>query len=129
MSIYQRKILFFIALSEKKIYNNIADITELKEKRKMTYTQAVEKINSLLVFGSRPGLERIREMVDRMGAPDRSLKFVHIAGTNGKGSTCAMIASALKEAGYKTGLFISPYVLEFRERFSIKQLLREHDHL
>ena len=85
----------------------------------MTYTQAVEKINSLLVFGSRPGLERIREMVDRMGAPDRSLKFVHIAGTNGKGSTCAMIASALKEAGYKTGLFISPYVLEFRERFSI----------
>ena len=77
----------------------------------MTYTQAVEKINSLLVFGSRPGLERIREMVDRMGAPDRSLKFVHIAGTNGKGSTCAMIASALKEAGYKTGLFISPYVL------------------
>ena len=85
----------------------------------MNYYEAVEKINSLLVFGSRPGLERIREFVDRMGKPDKSLKFVHIAGTNGKGSTCAMTASALTEAGYKTGLFISPYVLEFRERFSI----------
>jgi len=85
----------------------------------MNYYEAVEKINSLLVFGSRPGLERIREFVDRMGKLDKSLKFVHIAGTNGKGSTCAMTASALTEAGYKTGLFISPYVLEFRERFSI----------
>ena len=85
----------------------------------MNYEEAVRIIDSLLVFGSRPGLERIRELTDRLGAPDRELSFVHVAGTNGKGSTCAMTASALIKAGYKTGLFISPYVLEFRERFMI----------
>ena len=85
----------------------------------MNYEEAVRIIDSLLVFGSRPGLERIRELTDRIGAPDRKLRFVHVAGTNGKGSTCAMTASALIKAGYKTGLFISPYVLEFRERFMI----------
>ena len=85
----------------------------------MTYQEAVEKINSLLVFGSQPGLERIGEFVKRIGSPDKKLKFVHAAGTNGKGSTCALIAAVLAESGYKTGLFISPYVLEFRERFMI----------
>lgn len=85
----------------------------------MTYEQAVEKIDSLLVFGSKPGLERIAELVRRLGSPDKQLRFVHIAGTNGKGSTCALTAAALTAAGYKTGLFISPYVLEFRERFMI----------
>ena len=85
----------------------------------MTYEQAVKKINSLLVFGSKPGLERVSELIERIGSPDKKLKFVHVAGTNGKGSTCALTASALSEAGYKTGLFISPYVLEFRERFII----------
>lgn len=85
----------------------------------MTYEQAVETINSLLVFGSQPGLERIRELVDRIGAPDKQLRFVHIAGTNGKGSTAGLIAASLTKAGYKTGLFISPFVLEFRERFMI----------
>ena len=85
----------------------------------MTYQEAVEKINSLLVFGSQPGLERIGEFVKRIGSPDKKLKFVHAAGTNGKGSTCALLAAVLAESGYKTGLFISPYVLEFRERFMI----------
>lgn len=86
---------------------------------KLTYNEAVEKINSLLTFGVKPGLERIRELVDRLGSPDKNLKFVHIAGTNGKGSTCAFTSAALSRAGYKTGRFISPYVLEFRERFMI----------
>lgn len=85
----------------------------------MTYNEAVEKINSLLVFGSKPGLERVSELVERIGSPDKSLRFVHVAGTNGKGSTCTLTAAALTAAGYKTGLFISPYVLEFRERFMI----------
>lgn len=85
----------------------------------MTYNEAVEKINSLLVFGSKPGLERIREFVERTGSPDKKLKFVHVAGTNGKGSTCSFISSVLTSSGYKTGLFISPYVLDFRERFMI----------
>lgn len=85
----------------------------------MTYQEAVEKIDSLLVFGSKLGLERVRELIERIGSPDKKLKFVHIAGTNGKGSTCALLANTLTCAGYKTGLFISPYVLEFRERFQI----------
>ena len=85
----------------------------------MTYNEAVEKINSLLVFGAKPGLERISELIQRLGSPDKQLKFVHIAGTNGKGSTCALLANTLTQAGYRTGMFISPYVLEFRERFQI----------
>lgn len=85
----------------------------------MTYIEAVEKINSLLVFGSQPGLERIGEFVERIGSPDKRLKFVHVAGTNGKGSTCSFISSVLTNSGYKTGLFISPFVLDFRERFMI----------
>lgn len=85
----------------------------------MTYNEAVEKINSLLVFGSKPGLERVSELVKRIGSPDKKLKFVHIAGTNGKGSTTELIANTLTKAGYKTGMFISPFVLDFRERFQI----------
>ena len=52
----------------------------------MTYDEAVKKINSLLVFGSKPGLERVSELVRRIGSPDKALRFVHVAGTNGKGS-------------------------------------------
>ena len=85
----------------------------------MTYDEAVKKINSLLVFGSKPGLERVSELVRRIGSPDKALRFVHVAGTNGKGSVCASLASVLTSAGYKTGLFISPFVIEFRERFQI----------
>lgn len=95
----------------------------------MTYKEAVEKIDSLLVFGSKPGLERVGELMKRIGSPDRKLKFVHIAGTNGKGSTCVLIANTLKCAGYKTGLFISPYVLEFRERFQINGDMIPEDEL
>ena len=85
----------------------------------MTYNEAVKKINSLLTFGIKPGLERISELLRRTGSPEKNLSFVHTAGTNGKGSTCALVSSVLSAAGYKTGLFISPYVLEFRERFMI----------
>ena len=85
----------------------------------MTYQEALEKINSLLVFGSKPGLERVGELMERLGSPEKQLKFVHVAGTNGKGSVCAYLASILQQAGYKTGLFISPYVVDFRERFQI----------
>ena len=85
----------------------------------MTYNEAVQKINSLLTFGIKPGLERISELLERTGSPEKKLRFVHAAGTNGKGSTCALVSFALSCAGYKTGLLISPYVLEFRERFMI----------
>lgn len=85
----------------------------------MTYKEALEKIHSLDVFGARPGLQRIKTLLKEMGNPQDSLKFVHVAGTNGKGSTCALISSVLTEAGYKTGLFISPYITDFRERIQI----------
>lgn len=85
----------------------------------MTYEQAINEINSLLVFGSRPGLERINALLERLDNPQKKLKFVHVAGTNGKGSTCNIIANILISSGYKTGFFISPFILDFRERIQI----------
>lgn len=92
----------------------------------MTYSQALETIHSLLTFGSRPGLDRVSELLRRMGNPQDKLRFVHVAGTNGKGSVCAMLSSMLREAGCKTGLFISPYITDFRERIQIdNQMISE----
>ena len=71
---------------------------------------------------SRYGLERISELLERMGRPQDKLKFVHVAGTNGKGSTCAYLASILKAAGYTTGLFTSPYIIRFEERIRVNGL-------
>ncbi|MGN1129929.1 MAG: bifunctional folylpolyglutamate synthase/dihydrofolate synthase [Ruminococcus sp.] len=85
----------------------------------MTYENALKIIHSLNKFGIKPGLDRIKKLLALMGNPQNRLKFVHVAGTNGKGSTCALISSVLVEAGYKTGLFISPYITDFRERIQI----------
>ncbi len=85
----------------------------------MTYSEALENIHSLLSFGSRPGLDRVSELLRRMGNPQDKLRYIHVAGTNGKGSTCAMLSAILKAEGYKTGLFISPYITDFRERIQI----------
>lgn len=79
----------------------------------------MQKINSLLKFGSRPGLERIGTLLDKMGRPQDKTKFVHVAGTNGKGSVCTILSGVLQAAGYKTGLFISPFIIDFRERIQI----------
>ncbi len=68
---------------------------------------------------TRPGLERIRELLLRLGNPHLSLSFVHVAGTNGKGSTCAYVARILRSAGYKTGIFTSPFIIDFCERIQI----------
>ena len=85
----------------------------------MNYTEALEYIHSVSWKGSRPGLERTEELLRLMGNPERKLKFIHIAGTNGKGSTASMSASILQEAGYTTGLYTSPYVRRFNERMQI----------
>ena len=74
----------------------------------MTIEQAMELIHGVEWRGSRPGLSRVRELLHRLGDPQDGLQFVHIAGTNGKGSTAAMLASILRAAGYTTGLFTSP---------------------
>ena len=85
----------------------------------MTNEEALAKINSRLTFGMKPGLRRIKELLGELGDPQKQLKFAHVAGTNGKGTTCALLSSALREAGYTVGLYTSPYVEDFRERFQI----------
>ncbi|MBE7065701.1 MAG: bifunctional folylpolyglutamate synthase/dihydrofolate synthase [Ruminococcaceae bacterium] len=82
----------------------------------MNYEQALEYIHSITWRGSRPGLSRTQELLDKIGNPERAFKAVHIVGTNGKGSTSAFIESVLRCAGYKTGLYTSPYIWRFNER-------------
>lgn len=79
----------------------------------------VEWINTPRWQASRLGLERIVDLLERMGRPQDRLKFVHVAGTNGKGSTCAFLDSVLRCAGYRVGLFTSPYIEEFEERIRV----------
>lgn len=76
-------------------------------------------INEPRWMESRLGLERIRELLERLGNPQDHLKFVHVAGTNGKGSTCAYLASIFQTAGLRTGLFTSPYLISFEERIRV----------
>lgn len=85
----------------------------------MNFNESVEYIHSLLAFGIKPGLERISMLLDLLDNPQDKLKIVHIAGTNGKGSTSTMISNMLIASGYKTGLFTSPYVIDFCERIQI----------
>lgn len=85
----------------------------------MNYDEALNFIHSRDKFGSRPGMERIEALCTAFGNPQDKLKYVHVAGTNGKGSTCHMIASVLKAAGYRVGLFTSPFVIDFRERIQL----------
>ncbi len=85
----------------------------------MTYEQAIEYIHSISWSGSRPGLERIERLCSMMGNPQNELRFIHVAGTNGKGSTCSMLSSILDCAGYNVGLFTSPFVKCFNERMCV----------
>ena len=82
----------------------------------MNYTEALEYIHSICWTFTKPGLERISALCEKLGNPQDELKFIHVAGTNGKGSFCSMIDSVLRAAGYKTGLFTSPYIKVFNER-------------
>ena len=85
----------------------------------MTYQEALTYIHSISWRGSKPGLERISGMMEQLGNVQEDLKFIHIAGTNGKGSVSAMLSSVLTAAGYRTGLFISPYIMRFNERMQV----------
>ena len=85
----------------------------------MALDEALRYIHEVCWKGTIPGLERIQALLDAMGNPERKCKFVHVTGTNGKGSTCAMVASILRKAGYKTGLYTSPYLIRFNERIQI----------
>lgn len=85
----------------------------------MDYEKALEWVHSLPRLAEHPGVENEKKLLEKLGNPEKSLKFVHIAGTNGKGSTTMMMSNILKCAGYRVGATISPYVLDFRERFQI----------
>ena len=85
----------------------------------MKYTEAVEYMESLNSYGIVPGLSNIENLCDALGNPQKDLKFVHIAGTNGKGSVLAYISTVLKCAGYKVGRYVSPTIFEYRERIQV----------
>lgn len=95
----------------------------------MNCREAVDYIEGLAVFGSRPGFERINALLDRIGHPEKELRVVHVAGTNGKGSVCTTVANILTSAGFKTGLFTSPFVSDFRERIQIDGSFIEEEKL
>ena len=86
----------------------------------MKYQEAMNYIDACAGYGIVPGLDSIRELLNRIGNPQEKLKFIHIAGTNGKGSTLAFISGALTENGYKVGRYVSPTIFEYRERFQIQ---------
>ncbi len=85
----------------------------------MTYDEAIAYIHGAMKFGSKLGLHNIGTLLGLMGDPQKKLRFVHVAGTNGKGSTTAFIANILMEAGYKTGTYISPFIQRFTERIRV----------
>ncbi len=85
----------------------------------MNYTQAIDYIHSVSWTFCKPGLERIETLCRALGDPQKELKFIHVAGTNGKGSTCSMLASVLQAAGYRVGLYTSPYIRFFNERMQV----------
>ena len=85
----------------------------------MNYEEALNYINDKDKFGSRPGLDEIEKLLDLMGNPHKDLKYIHVAGTNGKGSTVSYLASILKEEGYKVGVFTSPFLERFNERITV----------
>lgn len=95
----------------------------------MNYKETLDYINSITWLGSKPGLDRIKELLTSLGNPQDNLKFIHIGGTNGKGSTAAMLSSILGEAGYKVGLFTSPYINFFNERMQINNIPISNDEL
>ena len=87
----------------------------------MDYQQALTYIHQISVFRSTTtlGLSRIQELLKRMGNPQKKVKCIHVAGTNGKGSACAMLQSILTENGYCTGLYTSPHLISYKERYQI----------
>ncbi len=83
------------------------------------YQHAIKYLSELEIFGIKLGLEQVSELFRRIGNPHEKLRFIHVAGTNGKGSTCAMLSSCLAAAGFKVGFYSSPHLVSVRERFKI----------
>ncbi len=101
---------------------------ESKSASHAAYRRAVEFLNGLQVFGARFGLETARQLAASVGNPQHKLRFIHVAGTNGKGSTCAMLESIYRAARLRVGLFTSPHLVSFRERIQVnRELISQAD--
>ena len=85
----------------------------------MTPQEAIDYIENYTYSSTKLGLERTEELLHKLGDPQNDVKFIHVTGSNGKGSTCCMLASILQRAGYKVGLYTSPYIQDFRERIQV----------
>ncbi len=94
----------------------------------MTYSEAIQFLYGLRLFGAKFGLENTFKLAALAGNPQANLRFIHVAGTNGKGSTCAMLESIYRAAGLRVGLFTSPHLVSFRERIQVdRELIPEAD--
>ena len=93
----------------------------------MNYEQAVAYIEETPKFTKKNSLDHTKECLARLGNPQNHFKVIHVAGTNGKGSTCAFLTSILREAGYSCGLFTSPHLVEINERFQINEVNIDND--
>ena len=94
----------------------------------MTYSEAIRFLYDLRLFGLKLGLENTFKLAALAGNPQNKLRFIHVAGTNGKGSTCAMLESIYRAAGLRVGLFTSPHLVSFRERIQVnRELISEAD--
>ena len=89
----------------------------------MTYPEAIQFLYGLRLFGAKFGLENTFQLAALAGNPQDRLRFIHVAGTNGKGSTCAMLESIYRAAGLRVGLFTSPHLVSFRERIQVNRQL------
>src|ERR1700690_1481266 len=89
----------------------------------MSYAEAIQFLYGLQIFGANVGLENTRKLAALAGNPQEKLRFIHVAGTNGKGSTCAMLESIYRAAGLRVGLFTSPHLVSFRERIQVNRRL------
>jgi dihydrofolate synthase/folylpolyglutamate synthase len=87
----------------------------------VTYPEAIDSLLKLNLFGSKLGLDNPRRLTALAGSPHERLRFIHVAGTNGKGSVCAMLESIYRETGLRTGLFTSPHLVSFRERIQVNR--------
>ena len=94
----------------------------------MTCAEAIQYIHSNTWYKSSPGLSRIRTLLAAIGNPQDSVRCIHVGGTNGKGSVCAMLDSVLRAAGYRVGMFTSPYIRCFQERMRADgELIRDEE--
>ena len=86
----------------------------------MNYRETLEYLYRLRLFGTKLGLKNIARLASELGSPQDRLRFIHVAGTNGKGSVCAFLDRIYREEGYKVGLFTSPHLVRFGERLQIQ---------